>query len=195
MRCARGPNRAALAQRLAEKWTVGLIDESQDTDQQQLDIFRAIFDRGRGTGTAHPGGRSEAGHLQFSRRGTSTRTSRPRPTDDARISSLATTYRSAPSLVTALNALFGRPHAFATPDLSYPAATAARRDEDLPLPDDGHGRLVAWGDPPMSTPRIGLVPSRVACARLPALPRPSWIYWTGRWDPARHGSIRHTWPC
>ena len=65
--CA-GPNRAVLAQRLSDKWTVGLIDESQDTDQQQLDIFRAIFDRGTGAGAAHPGGRPEAGHLQFSRR-------------------------------------------------------------------------------------------------------------------------------
>ena len=74
-----------------------------------------------------------------------------RPTDDARISSLATTYRSAPGLVTALNALFGRSRAFATPDLSYPAATAARRDEELPLPDDGHGRLVAWVIPDADT--------------------------------------------
>ena len=143
--CA-GPNRAALAQRLAEKWTVGLIDESQDTDQQQLDIFRAIFDRGRGPGRLILVGDPKQAIYSF-RGGDLDAYLSARPTDDARISSLATTYRSAPSLVTALNALFGRPHAFATPDLSYPAATAARRDEDLPLPDDGHGRLGCLGDP------------------------------------------------
>ena len=53
--------------------------------------------------------------------------------------------------MTALNALFGRLHAFATPDLSYPAATAAHQDEDLPLPEDGHGRLVAWVVPDADT--------------------------------------------
>ena len=147
--CA-GPNRAALAQRLAEKWTVGLIDESQDTDQQQLDIFRAIFDRGRGPGRLILVGDPKQAIYSF-RGGDLDAYLSARPTDDARISSLATTYRSAPSLVTALNALFGRPHAFATPDLSYPAATAARRDEDLPLPDDGHGRLVAWVIPDVDT--------------------------------------------
>ena len=145
-----GPNRAALAQRLSEKWTVGLIDESQDTDQQQLDIFRAIFDRGPGPGRLILVGDPKQAIYSF-RGGDLDAYLSARPTDDARISSLATTYRSAPGLVTALNALFGRSRAFATPDLSYPAATAARRDEELPLPDDGHGRLVAWVIPDADT--------------------------------------------
>ena len=145
-----GPNRAALAQRLAEKWTVGLIDESQDTDQQQLDIFRAIFDRRARPGRLILVGDPKQAIYSF-RGGDLHAYLSARPTDDARISSLATTYRSAPGLVTALNALFGRPRAFATLDLSYPAATAARRDEDLPLPDDGHGRLVAWVVPNADT--------------------------------------------
>ena len=147
--CA-GPNRAALAQRLSEKWTVGLIDESQDTDQQQVDIFRAIFDRGREPGRLILVGDPKQAIYSF-RGGDLDAYLSARPTDDARISSLATTYRSAPGLVTALNALFGRSRAFATPDLSYPAATAARRDEELPLPDDGHGRLVAWVIPDADT--------------------------------------------
>ena len=147
--CA-GPNRAALAQRLSEKWTVGLIDESQDTDQQQVDIFRAIFDRGREPGRLILVGDPKQAIYSF-RGGDLDAYLSARPTDDARISSLATTYRSAPGLVTALNALFGRSRAFATPDLSYPVATAARRDEELPLPDDGHGRLVAWVIPNADT--------------------------------------------
>ena len=147
--CA-GPNRAALAQRLADKWTVGLIDESQDTDQQQLEIFRAIFDRGKGPGRLILVGDPKQAIYSF-RGGDLDAYLSARPTDDTRISSLAKTYRSAPGLVMALNALFGRLHAFATPDLAYPTATAARRDEDLPLPDDGHGRLVAWVIPDVET--------------------------------------------
>ena len=145
-----GLNRVALAQRLSDKWTVGLIDESQDTDQQQLDIFRAIFDRGTGPGRLILVGDPKQAIYSF-RGGDLQAYLSARPTDDARISSLATTYRSAPGLVTALNTLFGRPRAFGTPDLAYPAATAAHQDEDLPLPDDGHGRLVAWVVPNADT--------------------------------------------
>lgn len=138
-----GPNRVALAQRLSDIWTVGLVDESQDTDQQQLEIFRAIFDRGRGPGRLILVGDPKQAIYSF-RGGDLHGYLSARPADDTRISSLATTYRSALGLVTALNTLFRRPHAFGTPGLAYPEATSARQDDDLPLPDDGHGRLVAW---------------------------------------------------
>ena len=138
-----GPNRAALAQRLSDKWKVGLIDESQDTDQQQLDIFRAIFDRGAGPGRLILVGDPKQAIYSF-RGGDLDAYLAARPTDDTRVSDLATTYRSAHGLVVALNALFGRTRAFGNPALVYPGATAARRDEDLPLPADGQGRLVAW---------------------------------------------------
>ena len=144
------PNRMALAQRLSDKWKVGLIDESQDTDQQQLDIFRAIFDRGTGPGRLILVGDPKQAIYGF-RGGDLDAYLSARPPDRARISSLARTHRSAPGLVTALNTLFGRLHAFGTPDLHYPAATAARQDEDLPLPDDGQGRLVAWVAPDADT--------------------------------------------
>ena len=138
-----GPNRAALAQRLSDKWKVGLIDESQDTDQQQLDIFRAIFDRGAGPGRLILVGDPKQAIYSF-RGGDLDAYLAARPTDDTRVSDLATTYRSAHGLVVALNALFGRTRAFGNPALVYPGATAARQDEDLPLPADGQGRLVAW---------------------------------------------------
>ena len=138
-----GPNRAALAQRLSDKWKVGLIDESQDTDQQQLDIFRAIFDRGDGPGRLILVGDPKQAIYSF-RGGDLDAYLAARPTDDTRVSDLATTYRSAHGLVVALNALFGRTRAFGNPALVYPGATAARQDEDLPLPADGQGRLVAW---------------------------------------------------
>ncbi|MDE0395437.1 MAG: UvrD-helicase domain-containing protein [Gammaproteobacteria bacterium] len=138
-----GPNRVALAERLAEKWKVGLIDESQDTDQQQLEIFRAIFDRAPDPGRLILVGDPKQAIYGF-RGGDLDAYLSARPADGARISSLATTYRSAPGLVTALNTLFGRPRAFGNPELTYPEARSARRDEDLPVPEDGNGRLVAW---------------------------------------------------
>ena len=138
-----GPNRAALVQRLSDKWKVGLIDESQDTDQQQLDIFRAIFARKTGPGRLILVGDPKQAIYSF-RGGDLDAYLSARPTDEARVSDLATTYRSAHGLVVALNTLFGRPRAFGNPALVHPEATAARQDADLPLPADGHGRLVAW---------------------------------------------------
>ena len=144
-----GPNRAALIQRLSEKWTVGLIDESQDTDQQQLDIFRAIFERDTedtGAGRLILVGDPKQAIYSF-RGGDLDAYLSARPHDETRVSDLSTTYRSAQGLVAALNALFGRAYAFGNPALTYPQATAARPDADLPLPDDGQGRMVAWVAP------------------------------------------------
>ncbi len=143
-----GPNRAALARRLADKWTVGLIDESQDTDQQQLEIFKTIFDRDKGSSRLILVGDPKQAIYSF-RGGDLDAYLAARPANDnhddaARINDLGTTYRAAPGLVTALNAVFGRTRAFGNPALAYPDATAAREDADLPLPDDGLGRLLAW---------------------------------------------------
>ena len=173
-----GPNRVALAQRLSEKWKVGLIDESQDTDQQQLEIFRAIFDRGTGPGRLILVGDPKQAIYSF-RGGDLDAYLSARPTDGARISSLATTYRSAPGLVTALNTLFGCRLSFGTPELAYPEATSALRDRDLPLPDDGQGRLVAWVVPAADTegwthaqPRRERAAACVATAIVDLLGRP-----------------------
>ena len=138
-----GPNQLVLSQRLSAKWKVGLIDESQDTDQRQLEIFRAIFDRGTGPGRLILVGDPKQAIYSF-RGGDLDAYLATKPTDNARVSDLATTYRSAHGLVVALNALFGRTRAFGNPALAYPDATAARQDEDLPLPADGQGRLVSW---------------------------------------------------
>ena len=138
-----GPNGAVLSQRLANKWKVGLIDESQDTDSRQLDIFRAIFDRGTGSGRLILVGDPKQAIYSF-RGGDLEAYLDARPADSTRISQLATTYRSAEGLVMALNALFGRKNAFGVTSLPYPKAEAVRQDHELPLPADGCGRLVAW---------------------------------------------------
>ena len=175
--CA-GPNRVALAQRLSEKWKVGLIDESQDTDQQQLEIFRAIFDRGTDPERLILVGDPKQAIYSF-RGGDLDAYLSARPADGARVSSLATTYRSAPGLVTALNALFGRRRTFGTPELAFPEATSARQDEELPLPDDGNGRLVAWVVPnadiegwDRAQPRRARAAACVAAAIMDLLGRP-----------------------
>ena len=145
-----GPNRAALARRLSDKWKVGLIDESQDTDQQQLEIFKAIFAGGERPGRLILVGDPKQAIYSF-RGGDLDAYLAARPADSARVSDLATNYRAAHGLVVALNALFGRTRAFGNPALTYPDATAAHTDEDLPLPDDGQGRLVAWVVPEANT--------------------------------------------
>ena len=163
-----GPNRAALARRLSEKWTVGLIDESQDTNQQQLEIFRAIFEGGAQPGRLILVGDPKQAIYSF-RGGDLDAYLAARPKDAARVSDLATTYRAAHGLVAALNALFGRTRAFGNPALVYPEATAARPDDDLPLPADGQGRLVAWVVPDDDTePWVKAQPRRERAAACTA---------------------------
>ena len=165
--CA-GPNRAALARRLANRWEVGLIDESQDTDQQQLEIFRAIFAGGARPGRLILVGDPKQAIYSF-RGGDLDAYLAARPKNAARVSDLATTYRAAPGLVAALNALFGRTRAFGNPALTYPKAMAARRDDDLPLPADGLGRLVAWVVPDDDTePWVHAQPRRERAAACTA---------------------------
>ena len=138
-----GLHGATLAQRLSTKRKVGLIDESQDADQQQLEIFKAIFEGEPHTGRLVLVGDPKQAIYGF-RGGDLDAYIAARPKDATRVSDLAKTYRSAPGLVTALNTLFGRTRAFGNPALVYTAATADGQDERRPLPDDGQGRLVAW---------------------------------------------------
>ena len=173
-----GPNRAALARRLADRWEVGLIDESQDTDQQQLEIFRAIFEGGEQPGRLILVGDPKQAIYSF-RGGDLDAYLAARPEDAARVSDLATTYRAADGLVTAFNALFGRTRAFGNPALVYPEATAARQDDDLPLPADGLKRLVAWVVPDddtepwaLSQPRKARAAACTATAIVDLLGRP-----------------------
>ena len=139
-----GPNQAVLAQRLSEKWKVGLIDESQDTDQQQLDIFRAIFDRATGSGRLVLVGDPKQAIYSFRGGDLDAYLAARETVNTSRVSDLATNYRAAHGLVVALNALFGRACAFGNVALAYPDARAACEEGDLPLPTDGQGRLVAW---------------------------------------------------
>ena len=140
--CREG-NRGALAHRLATRWRVGLIDESQDTDSRQLEIFRAVFEIEPEPGRLILVGDPKQAIYSF-RGGDLDAYLSARPADDARITQLSTTYRSAEGLVAAMNAFFGCDNAFGDSRLAYPAATAVREDAELPLPEDGQARFVAW---------------------------------------------------
>ena len=140
--CSEG-NRGALARRLATRWRVGLIDESQDTDGRQLEIFRAVFEAEPEPGRLILVGDPKQAVYSF-RGGDLDAYLSARPAEDGRIAQLSTTYRSAKGLVAALNALFARDNVFGDSRLDYPAATAVREDDELPLPEDGQARFVAW---------------------------------------------------
>lgn len=138
-----GGNRGALARRLAARWRVGLIDESQDTDGRQLEIFRAVFEADPDPGRLILVGDPKQAVYSF-RGGDLDAYLSARPANDERIVQLSTTYRSAKGLVAALNALFARDNVFGDSRLVYPAATAVREDSELPIPDDKQARFVAW---------------------------------------------------
>ena len=120
-----------------------------------------------------------------------------RPADGARISSLATTYRSAPGLVRALNTLFGRHLAFGAPELPYPQARSARRDEELPCAGGRRrpARRLGGARRGRRLRRVEPRRARAGRRRRPAWRRPSWISWTGRWETMEGASFRPTWPC
>ena len=140
--CIEG-NRGALTRRLAARWRVGLIDESQDTDSRQLEIFRTVFEAEPEPGRLILVGDPKQAVYGF-RGGDLDAYLAARPADDRRRWQLSTTFRSAEGLADALNALFGRNNAFGDTRLAYPVMSAARGDDELPLPADGQARLVVW---------------------------------------------------
>ena len=137
-----GPNRQTLRQRLSSRWKVGLIDESQDTDQQQLEIFTAIFEQRINDGRLVMVGDPKQAIYSF--RGGDLHAYLRAKEGPAELSKLTKTYRSTTGLVQGLNALFGRKNSFGHPALNYVPATAVLGNKALPLPADGQGRVVVW---------------------------------------------------
>jgi len=139
-----------LAQRLRERHRVAIIDESQDTDARQFGIFSDIFLRG---GTSHRlvligdpkqaiyGFRGADLNTYLRARDTAARAG------SGRLFSLTRTYRAPNSLVSAVNTLFSREHAFLNPGLKFTPATSGLRRDGLELSLHGEvqsDRLEAW---------------------------------------------------
>jgi len=138
-RATRQPEFAAA---LAERWPLMLIDEFQDTDPQQWDIFRALYDagdpaqrwlcligdpkqaiyrfRGGDLGTYLAARRHVVAQAQ----------------DGPALATLEANYRSAPGVLRAVDTVFGaHPLPFVVEDIAYRPlrANAAVRDGDLTL--------------------------------------------------------------
>ena len=134
-RALRGNRR--LAQRVRERFPVALIDEFQDTDGLQAHIFRAIYPspsasttqpmaEGRVAIVGDPKqsiygfrGADVFAYLEASQRFT------VRPDQRLR---LTTNYRSTPTLVQAINALFSRRQPFLLPEIEFSPSAWAKDD-------------------------------------------------------------------
>ncbi len=100
-----GPHGAALAQRLREQYAVALVDEFQDTDARQWNIFRRVF----GVGSDAPGlfliGDPKQAIYGF--RGGDVQTYLAAAKEAAKAAALTRNFRARPTLLAALNALYG----------------------------------------------------------------------------------------
>jgi len=111
-----------LAERLRERFPAALIDEFQDTDPVQYRVFRSIY--GTGNALLCLIGDPKQGIYAF--RGADIYAYLQASRDAHRCYALNVNWRSSPSLLSAMNALFARrPEAFRIADIRYVAAEAA----------------------------------------------------------------------
>jgi exodeoxyribonuclease V beta subunit len=125
---ARGP---ALLATLQARYQVGLIDEFQDTDTLQYEIFATCF-RDR---TLFLIGDPKQSIYGF--RGANLRTYLLARGDAARCHTLDTNYRSSGPMVDSVMATFVRPDPFAEPGIEMPMVRAAAGPGQLGLADPG----------------------------------------------------------
>ncbi|MES2819210.1 MAG: exodeoxyribonuclease V subunit beta [Pseudomonadota bacterium] len=125
-----GEGGAHLAATLSAQYPVALIDEFQDTDPVQYQVFRRIY-ASRGD-LCFVGDPKQA---IYAFRGADLATYLQARGEAARQYSLAINHRSTPELIAALNQLFDRPMPFAEPGLGYPPVGASTRSRpQLVLP-------------------------------------------------------------
>ncbi len=159
-----------LAGTLREQYPVALIDEFQDTDPVQYQVFRRIYEN---QGDLCFVGDPKQAIYAF--RGADLATYLQARDEAARQYSLATNHRSTPELIAALNLLFDRPMPFAEPGLSYPqvgASSRARPQLVLPVIDDEQDAPVAlvWlADDYLGKGEAGTLVARDTARRIAAL--------------------------
>ena len=139
----RAPGAGALVAAMRERWRYALIDEFQDTDETQWDIFRRAFfeprDDGAGASVLYLVGDPKQSIYRF--RGADVQTYL-RARDEivaggGTLLRLADNYRATSALVGATNALFAAP--YFTGRVEYAPVTCGRPDRTLV---DGEGRAV-----------------------------------------------------
>jgi len=134
-------NGPLLAARLRGQFRVALIDESQDTDPRQFEIFRKVF--GGPESRLVLIGDPKQAIYEF--RGADVNTYLEAKTlAGGKIFSLSKTFRSPAPLVQAVNTLFQRPSSLLKDGLDFTPATSGLT-EDMFLDDGGsRARLEAW---------------------------------------------------
>lgn len=145
----RAPGKATLAQRLREQYTVALIDESQDTDPRQFEIFKNVFIGFDGESDL-PRHRlimiGDPKQAIYGFRGADVNTYLRAKNRAAKVFTLDTTYRSPQPLVEAINTFFERPGSLLKEGLDFYPATSGK-PEDVQLFVEGRaceGRIEAW---------------------------------------------------
>ena len=120
---ARSPE---LAERIRERYPFALIDEYQDTDRLQADIFQRIYAEGPGSVFLVGDPKQSIYRFRSADVFAYLKASASMGREDRL--HLLRNYRSVPGLVDAVNALFGRPSPFVLPELAFePVASAYPR--------------------------------------------------------------------
>ncbi|MCB9885197.1 MAG: exodeoxyribonuclease V subunit beta [Planctomycetes bacterium] len=137
--------RPVLLAALRERYTVALIDEFQDTDSLQYEIFAQCFDQRPLFLIGDPK------QAIYGFRGADLQTYLAASDDASDRRTLGTNYRSAPELVHAVSHLFGQPRAFVQAGIEMPAARANAAPGTLRLLGDDLGAFCWRLLPPTGT--------------------------------------------
>lgn len=164
-----------LAEKIRSRYKVALIDESQDTDSRQLEIFKKIF---LGSPNRYLVLIGDPKQAIYGFRGADVNTylaakelavSETIPDEVERVFNLKKTFRQPEKLVFALNALFRRPHSLLKDGLGFTPAQSAIPDAKLQIPNENQdARLEVWIAPDGgdeytdNTKRLGCISGAVA---------------------------------
>lgn len=125
-----------LASLLARRWPVAMIDEFQDTDPIQHEIFSRIYPAGAESGDRGllMIGDPKQAIYQFRGADVYAYINARRDVGEDRLHSLDKNWRSTPALVEAVNALFGNEGVFGNDkDIPFQPAQAARRERKMTI--------------------------------------------------------------
>ena len=128
--------RPELASLLARRWPVAMIDEFQDTDQIQYEIFHCVYppeEKSGDRGLLMIGDPKQAIY-QFRGADVYAYINARRDVGKDRIHNLDKNWRSTPALVEAVNALFGNESVFGNDkDIPFQPVEAARRERKITI--------------------------------------------------------------
>lgn len=148
----KGKNGEALSEKIRNKYKAAMIDEFQDTDPVQYDIFSTVFGK-RGDALFLIGDPKQA---IYSFRGADIFAYMGAVQDAESAYTLSANYRSEPSMVMAVNTLFGNAsNPFVFDDIPFsPVEAAEKKDRPEVVIEDGSLPLTIWqleaGDSPMN---------------------------------------------